>query len=81
MRHALANAWHAVGDERTPELEEEIYTRVKRILEYRNFQLGRLEQFHDQTRSRLQLISRWRAYARSIAGKKQTSSALFSDIR
>jgi hypothetical protein len=82
VRHALSNAWEAAQAERTPEFEEEIRTRVQRVLEYRDFQLHRLEQFRDQTGARLQLISRWRTYARSVAGKRRTpSAALFTDIR
>jgi hypothetical protein len=81
VRHALANAWDATEGDRTSEFEEEIRTRVQRVLEYRQYQLQRLEQFRDQTGERLKLISRWRTYARSVAGKRRAPAALFSDIR
>jgi hypothetical protein len=81
VRHALANAWEAAAAERSPEFEEEIRTRVRQVLEYRAYQLRRIEEFRDTTGARLQLISRWRSYARSVAGKRRNGPALFSDIR
>lgn len=81
VRHALANAWEAAADQRSPEFESEIRTRVQRILEYREYQLRRLDRYHDDTGQRLQLISKWRSYARSVAGKQSKRPALFSDLR
>lgn len=81
VRHALANAWEASVAERSPAFEEEIRTRAQRVLEYRDYQLRRLEQFRDHTGQRLQLISKWRSYARAVAGKRGKGPALFSDIR
>jgi hypothetical protein len=80
-RHLVMNAWEAAQPERTPEFDEEIAARVRRVLEYREWQLKRLQRFHDETEGRLQLISRWKSYARAVAGKRQNRSALFSDIR
>jgi len=80
-RHALMNACEAVKPERTPEFDDEIAARVRRVLEYREWQLRRLERFRDDTGGRLQLISRWKSYARSVAGKRQNRSAIFSDVR
>lgn len=80
-RHVVMNAWEAAQPERTPEFDEEIAARVRRVLEYREWQLKRLERFRDETGGRLQLISRWKSYARSVAGKRRTQAALFSDVR
>lgn len=82
VRHAVANAWDAAKDKRTPEFEREIVGRVQRILEYRQYQLGRLDQYRGETGERLKLMSRWRSYARSVASKRgPAKAALFSDIR
>ncbi len=80
-RHAVQNAWEASEPERTPEFEAEIAARVRRVLEYREWQLARLQRFNDESGGRLQLISRWKAYARSVAGKRRNQSALFNDVR
>jgi len=80
-RHLVMNAWDAAQAARTPEFDEEIARRVRRVLEYREWQLKRLQEFNEDTGDRLQLISRWKSYARSVAGKRQNRAALFSDIR
>lgn len=80
-RHAVQNAWEAAMSERTAEFDQEIAVRVRRVLEYREWQLQRLQRFNAETGGRLQLISRWKAYARSVAGRRQTRAALFSDVR
>ncbi len=80
-RHIVMNAWDAAQTERTPEFDEEIAKRVRRVLEYREWQLKRLQRFHDDTEGRLQLISRWNSYARSVAGKRRNQAAIFNDVR
>jgi hypothetical protein len=80
-RHVVMNAWDAAQPERTPEFDAEIAARVRRVLEYREWQLKRLERFRDEVGGRLQLISRWKSYARSVAGKRRNQAALFSDVR
>jgi hypothetical protein len=80
-RHAVANAWLAAQAERTPEFDREIATRVKRVLEYREWQLKRLQRFQDESGGRLQLISRWKAYARSVVGRRQRQAAILNDVR
>jgi uncharacterized membrane protein YccC len=82
-RHAFTNAWAASEGRRTPEFENEIATRVRRVLDYREWQLKRLERLRDDTSGRLQLVSRWKSYARSVAGRRDPnqSSRIFSDIR
>lgn len=80
-RHVVMNAWEAALPERTPEFDKEIAARVRRVLEYREWQLQRLQRFSDETAGRLQLISRWKSYARSVAGKRRNQSAILNDIR
>ncbi len=77
-RHVVMNAWVEAQPERTPEFDEEIAGRVRRVLEYREWQLKRLQRFNDEVGGRLQLISRWKSYARSVAGKRRNQAALFS---
>jgi len=80
-RHVVMNAWEAAQRERTPQFDEEIAARVRRVLEYREWQLKRLERFRDETGGRLQLISRWKAYARSVVSKRRNQSPLLNDVR
>lgn len=75
------NAWEAAQPERTAEFDKEIAMRVRRVLEYREWQLKRLQRFHDESGGRLQLISRWKAYARSVARRRPRTAALFNDMR
>jgi hypothetical protein len=80
-RHAVMNAWEAAQPERTPEFDQEIAARVRRVLEYREWQLKRLQRFQDESGGRLQLISRWKAYARSVAGRRAQNAAVVNDVR
>jgi hypothetical protein len=80
-RHAVMNAWQAAQAERTPEFDQEIAARVRRVLEYREWQLRRLQRFQDESGGRLQLISRWKAYARTVAGRQEKASAILNDVR
>ena len=82
-RHALTNAWEAAAGARSPDFESEIATRVRRVLDYREWQLRRLERLRDDTSGRLALVSRWKSYARSIAGSGNQAppARLFSDVR
>ncbi len=80
-RHALTNAWEAATDSRSPEFEREVRERVQKILTYRAWYLERLKERQGQTSERLALIARWKAYARSVAGKRRNQPKLFSDIR
>lgn len=80
-RHLVMNAWEAAQSERTPEFDEEIAARVRRVLEYREWQLKRLQRFYDETGGRLQLISRWKSYARSVASRHKQDAAVLNDIR
>jgi len=80
-RHAVANAWEAAQAERTPAFDQEISGRVRRVLEYREWQLRRLQRFYDDAGGRLTLISRWKSYAKTVVGKRERQGALFSDIR
>jgi hypothetical protein len=80
-RHALQNAWDASKDVRTDEFDDEIRARVKKVIDYRAWHVQRLQKRHAQTGERLQMIARWKAYARSVAGKQRARPVLFSDIR
>jgi hypothetical protein len=79
-RHSLTDAWAAAQSERTPEVEKDIATRVRRVLEYRSWQLSRLRDFNAGVSERLGLLSKWKTYARAV-GKQPNAAALFSDIR
>lgn len=80
-RHALANAWESAQPARTPEFEREVRERVQRVLTYREWHLKRLLSRQEDIGDRLQLIARWKSYARSVAGKRRNQFVLFSDVR
>jgi len=81
VRHELMNAWEATRDERTDEFSDEIAARIRRVLTYREWQLKRLQKLRDELGGRLTLVSRWKSYARSVAGRRQSRAALFTDVR
>lgn|GEM_PF-3530692 len=80
-RHALSNAWDAAADSRTPQFESEVRERIQKVLTYREWHLERLKARHEEIGERLALIARWKAYSRSVAGKRRNRPALFSDVR
>jgi uncharacterized protein YigA (DUF484 family) len=82
-RHLTMNAFDAGRPHLTPEFENEIKLRVQRVLEYREWHLDRLRKMNDGISERLQLLSRWKSYARSVAAKRSmpANAKLFSDIR
>lgn len=80
-RHELINAWESVQAARTAEFDKEVALRVRRVLEYRAWQLNRLRDFSSEVSGRLALISKWNSYAKSAVGKRANAAALFNDIR
>ena len=70
VTHAFLNAMEAAADARDEEFDKAIYARMRRVFDIREDQLNRLEAFHNQVGERLQNISRWKEFARSIGAKK-----------
>ncbi len=80
-RHALINAWEESAATRDPAFDREMSLRVRRVFEYRAWQIKRLHEYGTDVSGRLAVISQWKSYARSVAGKGGNRAALFSDLR
>jgi len=79
--HAFRNAMEAAGNSRDAEFDEAIYQRVKRVYDARQDQIERLTEFHDQIGQRLQTLSTWKIFARSIGAKNAPARTLGFDSR
>jgi hypothetical protein len=77
--HAFRNAMEAAAGKRDEAFDEGIYRRVKRIYDARQDQIERLSGFHDQIGQRLQTLSTWKIFARSIGAKHAPSRTLGLD--
>lgn len=79
--HAFRNAMEAAASSRDAEFDEAIYLRVKRIYDARQDQIERLSEFRDQIGQRLQTLSTWKIFARSIGAKNAPAKTLGFDSR
>jgi hypothetical protein len=79
--HAFRNAMEAAASSRDAEFDEAIYQRVKRVYDARQDQIDRLSEFHDQIGQRLQTLSTWKIFARSIGAKNAPARTLGFDSR
>lgn len=78
VTHALQNAMddaHAVRDAKFDELVDR---RIRYVHAIRQNQMTRLQQFNDSVGQRLQLLGRWKAALRSMAGPRRAISRLAS---
>jgi DNA repair exonuclease SbcCD ATPase subunit len=79
--HAFRNAMEAASSARDAAFDEAIYQRVKRVYDARQDQIERLTQFRDQIGQRLQTLSTWKIFARSIGAKNAPARTLGFDSR
>lgn len=79
--HAFRNAMEAAGNVRDAEFDEAIYQRVKRVYDARQDQIDRLSEFRDAIGQRLQTLSTWKIFARSIGAKNAPARTLGFDSR
>jgi hypothetical protein len=79
--HAFRNAMDAAAGSRDAAFDEAIYQRVKRVYDARQDQIQRLTQFRDQIGERLQTLSTWKIFARSIGAKNAPARSLGFDSR
>jgi hypothetical protein len=79
--HAFRNAMEAAADARDAAFDEAIYRRVKRVYDARQDQIERLSEFRDQIGQRLQTLSTWKIFARSIGAKNAPARTLGFDSR
>lgn len=79
--HAFRNAMDAAAGSRDEAFDEVIYHRVKRVYDAREDQIARLSQYRDQIGQRLQTLSTWKIFARSIGAKNAPARTLGFDSR
>ncbi|HZY98888.1 MAG TPA: hypothetical protein VFE36_04905 [Candidatus Baltobacteraceae bacterium] len=79
--HAFRNAMEAAAAGRDAEFDEAIYQRVKRVYDARQDQIERLSEFRDQVGQKLQTLSTWKIFARSIGAKHAPARTLGFDSR
>ena len=66
---------------RDADFDDAIYRRVKRVYDARQDQIERLGEFRDQIGQRLQTLSTWKIFARSIGAKNAPARTLGFDRR
>ena len=77
--HAFRNAMEAAADSRDDAFDEAIYNRVKRVYDARQDQIARLSEYRDRIGQRLQTLSTWKSFARSIGAKNAPARTLGFD--
>jgi hypothetical protein len=70
VTHAFLNAMEAAAGVRDDAFDQAIHARMRRIFDLREDQLARLRTFHDGVGERLQTLSKWKLFARSIGAKR-----------
>jgi len=79
--HAFRNAMEAAEASRDTAFDQAIYSRVKRVYDARQDQIERLSAFRDQIGQKLQTLSTWKIFARSIGAKNAPARTLGFDSR
>lgn len=77
--HAFRNAMEAAAGSRDEAFDEVIYQRVKRVYDARQDQIARLTEYRDRIGQRLQTLSTWKIFARSIGAKNAPARTLGFD--
>jgi len=83
VMHAFENAMADAKPLRTAAVDREIFARLQRIYSVRSEQMERLGARRDELGGKLQTLSRWKEYSRSIAGSDalKTKPRIFEDLR
>ncbi len=82
VTHSVQNAMGDATPYRTAEFDKAVFARLQQIYAYRQERMDALQQIHDDIGERLRQLSRWKGYARSIAGaERRTRSKLFDSRR
>jgi hypothetical protein len=81
VTHALQNAMGEATPYRTSEFDKAVFERLAHIYAYRQERMDRLQAAHDEIGERLRQLSRWKTYARSIAGNQPRSRSSLLDSR
>ena len=82
VTHSVENAMDDAMPYRTEEFDTAVFARLRQIYAYREERMVTLQGVHDDIGDRLRQLSRWKGYARSIAGgERRTTSRLFDSRR
>ena len=68
VTHSAQNAMEDATPYRTAEFDKAAFARLQQIYAYRQERMDRLQAIHDDIGDRLRQLSRWKVYARSVAG-------------
>ena len=71
ITHSMMNAMADAAPYRTPSFDKASFARLQQIYTYRQQRMDALQSVHDELGSRLTHLSRWKGYARSIAGRER----------
>jgi hypothetical protein len=69
VTHAFLNAMDVAREWHDEAFEKAVYARARRVFDVRQDQLERLTAFRDDVGKRLQELSRWKVFARSMRSK------------
>ena len=78
---AFLDAMERCAGERDEEFDRRIHARMRRVFDMREDQLERLRVFRDGVGTRLQTLSRWKAFARSLGTKRAAPKSAGLDRR
>jgi hypothetical protein len=79
VTHAMRNAMERSQDVRDEAFDLAVHARIKRVYDQREDQLQRLRTFHASVGQRLQTLSQWKVFARSIGAKRAPNRTLGVD--
>ena len=83
LTHEFENAMGEAKPLRTEDFDQAIFARLQRIYSVRAEQMHRLAAKRDEIGGRLRTISKWKEYARSVAGRDalKRKPRIIEDIR
>jgi len=68
VTHSMQNAMADAVPFRTAAFDKAAFERLQQIYAYRQQRMDALQEIHDEVGERLRALSRWKGYARSVAG-------------
>ena len=81
--HEFENAMADSHEARDDEFDRVVFARLQRVFAVRDEQMKRLQAINREIGDRLRSISKWKQYARAVAGPGRAArrASLFQDIR
>lgn len=81
VTHSVQNGMDEATPYRTEEFDKAAFGRLAQIYAYRQERMDRLQAIHNEIGDRLRQISRWKVYARSVAGGERLRRSAGLDSR